>query len=484
MTINYLVDRYHESLVHRYLELVQHGPDYIHRITDTVQINGDTVNRSLSVDLTIPDDLPEPNAKTGEPRRSRSSLSLVPLMRGRRGRLFDNLNVTSASGTSLSVLAQEENKLLASLMLETQFRKIVPANIGNLEPNFDTVWKIGQTISNIPYMEPPIAKIIFDKYFGNTDQLKMIGITDDNMTDLRKLAEFFVYSFLTTAEVTAGPLEKVLIKYSYDSKYRDDAQYRDDFETPNLISRMRMLLGQSPYSLRFRIPLAFNAQSYHFRMDAPPNCYCAVQRVLARSGTALTGPDGNPVHHLEEWEPPHKRVQYRSTTAHPTIYAHIYIHGLHKVDHEPLFARVIFYEIPPGSIGTVTIISSITAFALLVLTIVFHWLVAAPSGQPAIAGLVVALPATAAFWLQPTFEKRDLVTAPLSSRVGLLASGGVAYASALLLVVADAFSPVPKPLLWVLQGIMTVLAGLGIYIGVKLALICRHNIATFRKIKN
>jgi hypothetical protein len=445
----HLIERYNEPLLHRYLELVYRYSDHIHRITDTVKVQDGTLRRELSVDLTIP----SPPESAG----AHSALSLVPLMRGHRGRLFDNLAVADASGRSLSVLAQEENKMVAALLLETTYKFALRDE--NLDvDHFDDIWRVGVAIATIPYLSPKHARWIYRKYFSDPKVLALLGLTDSGRDALGKLAYFLCDRFMTTAEVAAGPLDKVVLKYSYDSKYREDAQYRDTGSDTALKSQLRSAFGQRPYSFRIRIPLAFVAQSYHFRMDAPSSAYCSVQAVLVEAPKAPSeATTTKTTTTLQEWQPP-GRLQYRKTESPASNYAHLYIHGLNRQKHFPLFARVIFYEVPPGSLGSTAIVSAATSLALVVVAALSGKYVSSPSIDTAIASLVVALPATVAFWLQPWPDRHELLTAPLASRLGLLGAGSLAYLGSLLLLIVPAVVPTGPIGRGILQAVFLFLA--------------------------
>lgn len=443
-----LTTRYNDPMLQRYVRLFNRYADHIHRVTDTITVQAETVRRQVTMDLTIPEDAPgDANANHGR--------SLIPLMRARRGRLFDNLNVVGADGRSLSVLGQRENKVLASLVLRSEFRRSIVVGLTDVD-RFDRISRVGRAISLIPIVSEPYSKLLYRRYFSDKTTLEEFGVHAGSWQALEKLARFLCERYLTTAEVSAGPLEKVVIKYSYDTHYREEPEFTDDGTTSQYMSLLRARFGQSPYSFRFRIPLAFVAQSYHFRMDAPPNSYCSRQRVLSEDIAPSNASEGT--RRLKEWEPPH-HVQYRKSDARYASYAHLYVHGLNKRQERfPLFARVIFYERPPGSIGTVAAISTMTSLGVVVMAAVGWWLFAADSFLSVVAGLIVALPATVAVWLQPSFDRDELLSAPLSARVGLLGSGLIAYSSALLLVIGGAIGPLGWPGHTTLVGLLAAFA--------------------------
>jgi hypothetical protein len=131
---------------------------------------------------------------------------------------------------------------------------------------------------------------------------------------------------------------------------------------------------------------------------------------------------------------------------------------LNRQKHFPLFARVIFYEVPPGSLGSTAIVSAATSLALVVVAALSGKYVSSPSIDTAIASLVVALPATVAFWLQPWPDRHELLTAPLASRLGLLGAGSLAYLGSLLLLIVPAVVPTGPIGRGILQAVFLFLA--------------------------
>lgn len=431
----YLVLRYSTALLHRYLDLFHQYSDHLHRITDTVRVEDGRLRRSLTLDLTMPTD----KVAEGQEPPPRESRSLIYLMRGERGQLFDNLDVRDASGRSLSVLSQDENKDLASLLLQTQYSAALQRATINAD-RLDYAYRLGQFISSIPLMTIAGARRTFDRYLRTAEPMAELGITGVDYERLRRLANFLCDRFLVSAEVECGPLDKALVKYSFDTRYREGKEHVDQGSGVTWRESARRALGQTPYSFRFRIPLAFASQSYHFRMDAPARAYCHWQKVLVEDDDPAPGSGTRT--RLKEYVPDSRKIQYRTTDAVPNTYSHIYLHGMNRLDRFPLYARVIFYEIPPGSLGVASIVSLLTSLTLVLVAFFSGVLLSGKSDQAAaIVALVVALPGTMAFWLQPTLDRADLLSAPILSRAGLILSGTLAYLSSLLLLIVQPLTP-------------------------------------------
>ena len=337
MTQPPLTDRYNTEVISSYLTLFHSHADHVHRVTDTIQVEGNTLRRSITLDLTVPagKELIQSARSDAHPdlQVSRGQISLIPIMRARRGRLFDNLDVRDASGRALPVLSQAENKALASALLETEFREGASGGLDVLT----LAWRAASTIAAIPYLVPSTAVWVYERYFKSPQTLARFGITGEDWRRLNELASFFCDRFLITAELEAAPLDRVLLKYSYDNMYREDPQFIEEEDQEPPASGLRRILGQSPYSFRIRVPMAFIAQSYHFRMEAPAKSYCARQYFVADNEDAKPAVGQTTPNALARWHPtPSRRVQSRRTQAPAPTYAHLYVNGLQDQDHFPL----------------------------------------------------------------------------------------------------------------------------------------------------
>jgi hypothetical protein len=470
-----ITERYNDAVIGSYLTIFHNHADHVQRVTDTIQVEGSTLRRSITLDLTVPAGKELTESRRANPlaeelatgrlpssgprpelRTMGSQMSLLPVMRGLRGRLFDNLDVRDAAGRALPVLSQAENKALASTLLETEFTEGASGGLDMLA----LAWRAASTIAAIPYLPPTTAAWVYGRYFKDPETLARFGITGESWRYLNELASFFCDRFMITVELDAAPLDRVLLKYSYDNMYREDPQFiEEELGQDPPTSGLRRLLGQSPYSFRIRLPMAFIAQSYHFRMEAPANLYCARQYFLASNeGAAVSGAQTT-TNTLTRWHPPPpKGIQSRRTQATAPTYAHLYVNGLQDQDHFPLFARIIFYEVPPGTAGVTLIACVATSLGLVTVAAASLAFVRANGVGASVASIIIALPATVAFWLQPSTDGRELLTVPLSSRLGLLASGLVAYLGALCLVVMQAVAPVSSWWKWLFQGILGLLA--------------------------
>lgn len=84
-----LTCRYDDTAFDITLELFHRNSYWVRRITETVAVVDDCLKRSITQNLTIPN--------VSLQQQAQSQALVVPLMRARRGRLFDNLDVTDSA---------------------------------------------------------------------------------------------------------------------------------------------------------------------------------------------------------------------------------------------------------------------------------------------------------------------------------------------------------------------------------------------------
>jgi hypothetical protein len=434
-------DRYDEVVLTRYLVILKQYAEYIHRVTETVSVDDSVLTRRVTLNLSIPNvTLAHPAVKTFRdrygPRRfvprsnvdpeagihtsppQRVNRSLVPLLRARRGRLFSNLDVRDADGTSLAVLNHEENICLAGLLLQAELYRRVDASA---PPQI--VERVAGVLNNVPALSPKKSKILYNSIFHSRvwDSLP-VSATDARY--IRRLTKFFCSSFLTTVEVPFGPNDRTVVQYSYTSRYQDIDTNKTGRQRRSIADRV----GRSPSSFRVTIPLAFTAKSYHFRMSAPKGYYCNNQELLTIS-------DAQP----KRWKP-HESGTFWKAVKTGLPYSHIYCRRFHKVKRRPLIVRAVFYERPPGSLGMAVLTSWIVTLMLISFASIVDRLLVHRSGLTA-APFIVAIPGTVALWAQRTLSRHSILVAPLLSRFTFLSSALLALMAALLLIIVQVFNP-------------------------------------------
>jgi hypothetical protein len=429
------LDRYTPDALSIFGALFDDSSRWITRVAETVEAKEEAIRRSVSLTLAIPnardsalvrralEEAPEylffPNDAPDLPDRT----LLVPLMFPRRGVLVDNFDVTDENGGHLPVLSQDENKVLAELTIEAAFEEalaITPLDWRDTIKENETL----DVLLSLPYVTPEhglaIANALLERPVDTA-----IGVLA--RPNLRRVIRVYGSAFVRTVELRAAEGDRLVLKYAYDSAYREVSR-------PNYYDRWRRFVGQRPYAFAFPVPLAYRCRSYHFRMHAPDGSYCNRAEFVTRDQDEYVA-----------WSAP-EDVQVKSEDA-GLPYAHLYAHNLSELDPRPLFARVVFYERPPGSLAATMLFSLLAVATIAVTTAAYPHVV----HHADLFAVVLAIPAAAALWLGPLFGESDLVQAPLSARMGALTSGLIGYGAALQVVVAGAFGDA-GPISWGLMG--------------------------------
>jgi hypothetical protein len=473
LTLERFASRYSNEAFAVLAELFDDSATWTNRIAETVELREDSIRRSVTVSLTIPsvsegDDgvrqairaapVIAPLLQTlgpwfeGTPEGLPVRTFLVPLMLAQRGVLLDDFDVKDESGLRVPVLSQDENKMVASLLIEAAFKVSIRSLTVKTDEDRLTVNHLREVLALVPELDPAASRQAYDMVFGES-AIRGDDVFDHVRNDqtLERIVRFFAQSFLRIVEIQASEGDRTVLSYAYDSPW----------EAANRITpwdRWRTWVGQRPYSFRFPVPLAFRSRSYHFRMRAPRASYCNRAEFVAPGEEAHGG-----TRRYRQWTPP-VGVQVKSEER-GLPYAHLYVHGLAEEGPQPLFARVVFYERPPGSLGATLLFSTLGAATILVTAVAYQHVVL----HADLFALLLAIPAAAALWLGPLFDTSDLVQAPLAARMGALSAGILAYGAALQVVIAGAFG-LTGWISWTFMWVLWVLPSLYVvfYVGVRL----------------
>ncbi len=386
----------------------------------------------------------------------------------------------------MSVLSQDENKALATLLIDTEFERCVVGS-PNRSSSEQELSDLREVIKSIPlYSEKSGTAIV--RALLSKHRTAQLGLDQKLAKSLRRLAGFFAKNYLITVEVAAGPLEKVLIKYEYDSSYRGHPQYFEEGGSRRSWRRIRRLLGQHPFSFRLGIPLAFVAPSYHFRMVVPPGNYCSDQYVLYDPKRYASDKKSPEKVVLQEWHlgrgERERGLDYRGAHERGANYAHLYLHGLQDRQHFAVFSRIVFYERLPGSLGVVSLVSFLITATLAVIAFSARHALIHGGVDLGITAILLAIPGTVSFWIQPSLDRSELLTAPLASKLGLLGSGAFAYSGALTLTAAQLSGELSERMSWLVQSILLLLAAGSIAMSVVLILKLMHGVGDYNKVKD
>jgi hypothetical protein len=147
-------------------------------------------------------------------------------------------------------------------------------------------------------------------------------------------------------------------------------------------------------------------------MNAPPGQYLFTQYLEDRSGRRISARHLS-VASTKDGSAPYIRIRQRGA---PT-YAHLYTRDLKESANRDLAAVVVyFHEIPPGAIGTATVLAAVLSAFVLALGPLVSQPYSLNSYVPA---LLLALPAVSAGLLGQNLDTSRLANTSLKTRMGL-----------------------------------------------------------------
>lgn len=456
--------KYDANAINIALELFLRRPDWIHRIVETASITENRLHRAVSLTMTVPE-VVQSAERPSRRNPLRATALVLPIMRVQRGHMLDNLDITDSGGSSLPVLSQDEDKALARMMLESLFNQATADE--RLDP--EELWDARNELGRIPYLSQVAAFRRYESLLS--DHARPTRLTEllRAQEGLVALAYFLCFNFLTSIEIKACPLDELVIKYAYDVRYTERFR-QNDHPTEHVYERVRQLVGQRPYSFLVETKLAFDVPSYHFRMASPEGHYCNRQYFLGPPSVEYS--TGGETPRRQPWVEP-AGVHYSGSEERGMPYAHLFVHGLNKHARFALDARTIFYESPPGSIGT-AFIAALIASSFLVITAFDHNSFAQHADPVA---LLLALGGAGTLWLRPNFVQTALLQAPLAARLGLLGTGLTTLGAALELLVVGAAAPLSPGALTLSAIVIATLTGIQIAI---LAVLAKRLVRAYR----
>jgi hypothetical protein len=398
-----------------FLESLLSFPSLYERISETVELRDGPPRRIITLSFRVPD-LPSRGDYEGAQPVGQVRY-LLPLFARNRGQLINNLDADDAAGNRLPLLSQAENKEIASKLLQ----QLLARAWGDGSPIPED---LSTAISRIPYVTQPEGVAQAEVVMSGLREAGVDLATAD-AGRLGRLAMFFAHCFVVSVELRATPGDRTVIQYSYDSSFERQQ------------SSLRVALGQRPYRVRVKIERPFHAASYHLRIVAPSGQYCYLQEIQYADRSAFEFERLRP---RSLWPSGglDRSVQYLGRDSRRRPFAHLYLHGCNGFYPQDLFARAIFYERPPGSLGRSFIISLLNSIVLLGVS-PFYLATINSAGSVDTAALLVAAPGIFALGLQAsTVTSPDVLQSPLSARVGLLGSAALSFAAALTVALGNA----------------------------------------------
>ena len=377
----------------------------------------------------------------------------VPVLGMKRGRSIDNCTITDGAHNELTVLARSDNQRLSAIGIFSAARFLLNGLIIDHESR-NVVNRTAYRFAGIPFEDPTRATLLAEHLLRNDGA----GYTPTGPTEVRcfqllrsslefsRLVKLLARFYFITAVVPGSPGQRVLIRAQYQHPY---------FElNSNLRIRdfVRSLAGHSPHAFRFPLALMTRSGSYHFRMSGPSDHFVREQSVR-KLVTSQSAGSASPrtIGRYDPVEPPKLAGTLLGRPSSPTGNVHLYVGEGARNPHTRYSARVVFYEVPPGTQGLTALLASVGAL----ITLAFLWnleaLVRNGSVISGVPALFLAIPGTFSIFSFPSSVADRIQQAPLRARVGLglTAAASIGGAFDLVILCAHQYGSLSE-LTWIL----------------------------------
>ncbi|MGH3632707.1 MAG: hypothetical protein ACRDTS_01125 [Mycobacterium sp.] len=357
----------------------------------------------------------------------KSESLLVPLIITKRGNLFDNLYVTDASGVSVPTLSQRESRglliaalrMLFAIALRESRDEQKSAHLYNLRPHDANVaWDLIQNVvCHGEKLTPEHRRVI-------ASTLKKIDtLSEDISVRWRKQIRSFCAVFSDYYVIAAAPVrtngQALLLNYEHDVPSERSNMSKYD--------RFRARFGMRQYSADVALTRVLQSDSYHFQLPAPTGQYVFEHRV----GRAATDDWLNQDDFIVGTDQQYARTYHQS--GRPTAHLYVRRQGLTLPTEEyDLKTRVDFREVPPGALGVVTILATVSAAVQIFITLTHAGLDGSViRANVDVTAFLLAAPAFAGVILGGLTGPANVAGSSLSAYFGLVITMALSLASAL-----------------------------------------------------
>jgi hypothetical protein len=385
------------------------NPRYRLRMTERAELLGSSVRTHVSTDYVMSS---TDRQRLGDPGKCASIP--VPLLNKTKGEMSDNLDVTDEAGNAISLLSQREATGLVVLALETLFyltfeRAQVETEQGRKQAV--ALLTLQRIVSRIGWLAPigdqerrgGVRDKLRDDFYAAVKDLAPNQV--DQFAKFEDFCWFFAANDVVVADVPAPKGNRFIVKYSKTNALSSRSVDRRE---------LRVRLGLVPQLFHLPLNLAFEAESYHFRMDIGESQYVKDHYIIRKNGQYV---DEGELQAITNGG----HVQVQSGTALP--YAHLYARGLNKARVRDLYTAVTFRETPPGALGATAVVAAVSAVLIAILTFV------PPTGDGPnadTAALLLAVPLFATTLVGHSIER--VQRSSLATYVGLAITGITAFA--------------------------------------------------------
>lgn len=316
------------------LEMVERPHVWNDRIVESIDLKGGHLRRRVAREIVIP------SSESTSGKRNGPQTYFIPLFRRRKGILLDNFDLDEPNEGAATLSFRQSRRFGSAILLlalEEEVRRKPPAR---RNPTIELL------LLGIPFLAETAARGRHQRLFEQPNETSYEQDSFEQWLQenvrLRELSQFLVRHYFVVAQVEACPGQRVSVRYSYDS---GASQGGGRSPSQRLSFRaVQQALGQRPTSFVFGIPNAFDSNSYHLRMSAPPGHY-ADRLVLYRASAVQE--NSSRVRSLL-FDSASEGVMCLGLDRHSTSFIHVYLRGMGGRDRFPFYFHCNFYELPPS----------------------------------------------------------------------------------------------------------------------------------------
>lgn len=420
--IDVVQERYSNAAIALFCRMLS-STQYQIRVTERAELLGASLRMRVSTDyvmsaherarLSSKDETHQKGGQNFGDSEPHQECLPVPVLKVSKGTLLDNLDVTDSNNVSLPVLSQQEARGLVAIAVLILFRLTFgPVTPGSSQDT--ALWALRRLVSRMGRVS---SHIVESKGDENQSLQKVFRAAVEGLSpssvglldELETFCCFFAKNYVVIADIPTPPSVRFLLKYTKTIPLYGQTLGH---------GRKRTELGLVPYRFRVPLNLAFTAESYHFRMDIGEGQFASGHYIAeVATDRHLAQPEIR-----KRTNKGYIRTRYRSGLP----YAHLYTRGLNRSTPQEWTTVVEFAEVPPGALGATTIVATISASLVLLLSFV------PPSGGPSAdtSAFLLAVPLFAATLVGHSIER--VQRSSFTTYVGLVITGLTSFLGAVV----------------------------------------------------
>ncbi|RSM73876.1 hypothetical protein DMH04_40705 [Kibdelosporangium aridum] len=379
-------------------------PSYLFRINDDIKLSHGQLESTTTLHLRM-----RPPVETTPINCQATRTILVPVIMARKGLLFDNLQVTDASGRVLPTLSQWEARGVTALAVRALFGFV---NEDSARRGITLPWRRRALEQAEANLKAAYVEIMTDAIclVGAPDKLAKASATRHlserrdkalkRLADLRSVMapEFYerleavclslADNYLIIAEVPKPSGTNLIVKYT--------ARTETERSLPRGKERLRARLGLDPHMVDVAMPRILQADSYHCQITAPPGLHVFSHHLEALGGNKpLRQTDfqiGGVQQYVRLYHEESRTIAHLYVRRHGSAFAVSDVRGSERIG-SGVKSVLSLRETPPGMLGSAATLATVVATVMLFLTITRLGLTDQRSTGSSLPALLFTVPA-------------------------------------------------------------------------------------------